>query len=71
MTSIGLVAAAATVGEAVVAGVGVRRPGVEGAGAARKPVVVPEKVVRVSHIHRSQLQPTMSESSLVLPSWLD
>ncbi len=41
MTSVGLVAAAATVGEAVVAGVGVRRPGVEGAGAVRKPVVVP------------------------------
>ena len=37
--SVGL-AAAATVGEVVAAGVGVRRPGVEGVGAVRKPVVV-------------------------------
>jgi hypothetical protein len=70
MTSVGLVAAAAAVGEPVEgapAGVGARRPGVEGAGAVRKPVVVPAALVGRGTAVAPERTPALEAVSYRLP----
>ena len=67
VTSVGLVAAVAAVGEVVAVGVGVRRPGVEGAGAVSKPVVVPATLVGRGTAVLAERTPALEAVSYRLP----
>lgn len=64
----GILAAAAAVGEVVAVGVGVRRPGVEGAGAVRKPIVVPAALVGRGTAVLAERTPALEAVSYRLPA---